>query len=56
MSEKTTFTLKGYQSIIKIAKKVGNSAYAPIPASWLDREVTIILTGDEKVKVIPIEE
>ena len=56
MSEKTTFTLKGYQSIIRKAKRVGNGAYAPIPVEWLDREITIILTGDETVKDIPIEE
>ena len=56
MSDKVTFTISGYQVIVRKAKKIGNGAYAPIPVEWLDHEVTIILTGDEKVKDIPIEE
>ena len=56
MSDKVTFTISGYQVLIRKAKKVGNGAYAPIPVEWLDREVTIILTGDEKGKAIPVDE
>lgn len=56
MSDKVTFTISGYQVIIRKAKKLGNGAYAPIPVEWLDQEITIILTGDGKGKAIPVEE
>jgi putative transposon-encoded protein len=43
MSVRKKIELEGYEVIERVAKPIGNSAYAPVPKNWLNKRVALVL-------------
>jgi putative transposon-encoded protein len=35
--------IEGYEVIERVAKPIGNSAYAPVPKTWRNKRVALVL-------------
>lgn len=43
MSEKTEYTLSGYEEIARVASDIGNGAHVLVPRKWAKKKVMVIL-------------
>ena len=42
MSEKTEYTLSGYEELAKVASEIGNGAHVLVPRGWAGKKVKVI--------------
>lgn len=42
MSEKTEYTLSGYEEIVREVSEIGNGAHVLVPRGWAKKKVKII--------------
>lgn len=46
MSEKTEYTLSGYEELARRAAEIGNGAHVLVPRGWAGKRVKVIRTEE----------